>query len=221
MISVSPTGWPSKRSTASRFAPPRFDVRDERGERGPQPRLVRLAQRHERAAAALDEERRLAAEQDDVRAGDARRARARALRPRAAQRRTAAPDRPPRARARSGSSPSCGRSSRSRSTAPRQRELRAAEPLDEVAAAADAERLEVAQLAVDRAVAAGDSFAAHAVARDDPLPLEQELGERAPLGTVRGRDATASDQRPCVDVMFALRVPREAARPARCRSCVA
>src|SRR5437868_5332427 len=39
------------------------DVLDERGERGPQPFLVGLPERDEGAAAALDEERRLAAEQ--------------------------------------------------------------------------------------------------------------------------------------------------------------
>ena len=59
-----------------------LDVVDERRERRTQPRFVRLAQRHERAAAALDEERRLAAEQDDVRTRDARGPRAGALRPR-------------------------------------------------------------------------------------------------------------------------------------------
>ena len=57
-------------------------VLDERGERGPKPCLVRLAQRYERTSAPLDEQRRLAAEQDDVRACDARRPRAGTLRPR-------------------------------------------------------------------------------------------------------------------------------------------
>ena len=61
-----------------------------------------------------------------------------------------------------------------------QRELRAAEALDEVAAPAGADGLERPQLPVDRAVAAGNPFSADAVARDDPLPLEQELCERAP-----------------------------------------
>src|SRR5439155_1749815 len=64
-----------------------------------------------------------------------------------------------------------------------QRELRAAESLDEVAAPADAERLQRAQLSVHRAVAAGNSFAAHAVAHDNALTLEQELRERARIGT--------------------------------------
>src|SRR5207302_10703974 len=59
------------------------------------------------------------------------------------------------------------------------RELCAAEAFDEVAAAADAERLQRTQLSVDGAVAARDAFPAHAVARHDSLPLEQQLGERA------------------------------------------
>ena len=67
---------------------------------------------------------------------------------------------------------------------PRQRELRPAETLDEVAAPADAERLERLQLRVDGAVAAADPLAADAVAGDDPLPLEQELGERAPIAAL-------------------------------------
>src|SRR6266511_3563422 len=45
---------------------------DERRKRDAQPTLFRIAQRHERAAAALDEQRGLSAEQDDVRSGDAR-----------------------------------------------------------------------------------------------------------------------------------------------------
>src|SRR5439155_7496057 len=63
-----------------------------------------------------------------------------------------------------------------------ERELRAAEALDEVAAAAQPQRLERAQVRVDRAVASGDALRAHAVTRDDPLPLEQQLRERAPVG---------------------------------------
>ena len=195
MTSVSPTGRPSKRSTASRFAPPRFTWPTSARERGAEPRLVGLAQRHERAAAALDEERRLAAEQHDVRAGDARRPRARALRPR-----ERGAVRLRRIGRREHERVGLVVFLRTQLAQPLdragQRELRAAEALDEVAAAADAERLEVAQLAVDGAVAAGDSFAAHAVARDDPLPLEQQLGERAPLGPARGRGATRATSGP-------------------------
>src|SRR6185503_17879820 len=60
-------------------------------------------------------------------------------------------------------------------------ELRTAETFDEVAAAARAQGLECTQLRVDRAVAARNPLAAHAVARDDALPLEQQLCERAPI----------------------------------------
>ena len=66
----------------------------------------------------------------------------------------------------------------------RERELRAAEPLDEVAAPAGADVLERAKLPVDGAVPARDPLGAHAVTGDDPLPLEQELRERPP---VRGK----------------------------------
>src|SRR5947208_13855443 len=54
-----------------------------------------------------------------------------------------------------------------------ERELGAAEPFDEVAAPAEPEGLERAQLTVDGAVAALDPFAADAVAGDDALALEQ------------------------------------------------
>src|SRR6266545_4976059 len=176
-----------------------------------QPRLVGLAQRHERAAAALDEERRLAAEQHHVRACNARGARAGALRPRqcrAVRLRRIRGGQHERLRfvslARTQLAQALDRAGR--------RKLRAAEALDEVAAAADAQRLEVAQLAVHSAVAAGDSLAADAVARDDALPLEQELGESAPVWPVR--------KQPCRRRPAALRrrdvggaLPGEAARP--------
>ena len=80
--SLSVTGSPSKRSTASRFARPRLHVLDQRGQGRPQPLVLGIAQRHDRLAAALDEQRGQAAEQNDVRAGDAGRTRARPLRPR-------------------------------------------------------------------------------------------------------------------------------------------
>jgi hypothetical protein len=62
-----------------------------------------------------------------------------------------------------------------------ERELRAAQALDEVAAAAEPERLERLQLAVDGAVAAGDALGADAVAGDDALALEQQLREAPPV----------------------------------------
>ena len=157
---------------------------DERRERGREPRLFGLAQRHERAPAALDEQRGLAAEQDDLCARDACGARAGALRPR--QRRAVR-----LCRIGCGEHERLGLLVLARAELAQaldragQRELRAAEPLDEVAAAADAERLERAQLAVDGAVAARNAFAAHAVARDDALPLEQQLGERTRGRAVR------------------------------------
>ena len=178
MISVSPTGSPSKRSTARRFTPPHAHAPRGRRQRLSQPALLRLAQRDERAAAALDEERRLAAEQDDVRPGHPGCSGSGPLRPR--QRgavglgrvggreherlRLLAVLRPQLAQALDRAA---------------ERELRAAEAFDEVAAPAEAERLQRAQLAVDRAVAAGDPLGADAVACDDPVPLQQQLGEGA------------------------------------------
>ena len=119
-------------------------------EGGSEPALVRITQRDERAAAALDEERGLAAEQDDVRTGDPGRRAPAALRPR--QRRSVG------LRGIGG-----GEHERVRLVAlartqfaqpldrAAERELRAPEALDEVAAAAEAERLERLQLAVDGA----------------------------------------------------------------------
>ena len=165
--------------------PPR--VVDEGGQRKPQPLRIGIPQRHERAAAALDEQGRPAAEQDDIGAGDASRACARPLRPRQ--------DGSVRLRRIGG-----GEHERlvlvvlARPQLPQaldraaERELGAAETLDEVAAPAKTERLERLQLAVDRAVAALDPLSADAVARDDPLPLEQELGERAAV-LVAGEEA--------------------------------
>ena len=65
-----------------------------------------------------------------------------------------------------------------------ERELRAAEPLHEVAASARADGLERLELAVDRPVAAGDALRTDAVPGDDSLPLEEQLGERPPVGAV-------------------------------------
>ena len=178
---------------------------DERRERRAEPRLVGIAQRHESAAAALDEQRGLAAEQDDLRPRDPRGAALRALRPRqrcAVGLRGIGGGEDERLRLlpvpRAQLAQPLDR--------PGQRELRAAEPLDEVAAAADAERLERAQLAVDGAVAAGDALAADAVARYDPLALEQQLGQRAAVGAARRRGAAVGDQRPCVAVIAAARL---------------
>src|SRR5262245_59138969 len=67
-----------------------------------------------------------------------------------------------------------------------ERELRPAEALDEVAAPREAERLERLQLSVDRAVAADDPLAAHAVAGDDALPLEQQLRQSPSIRDLSG-----------------------------------
>ena len=76
-----------------------------------------------------------------------------------------------------------------------ERELRAAEPLDEVAAAADAERLELLQRVVEDREAAGDPLGEHLLAGDDPVALEQQLGEHA----ASRRPAPAPCGRSCVD----------------------
>ena len=172
-------------------------VRDERGERDAQPVLLRLAQRDERAAAALDEEHRFAAEQHDLRARDARGAAVRALRPRdrgAVRLRGIGGREHERLRLVAVARPQLAQPLDRAA----ERELRAAEPLDEVAAAAGPERLERAQLRVHGAVAAGDALAAHAVARDDALPLEQQLRERAAVRLPReeaGRERPAALRR--------------------------
>jgi hypothetical protein len=80
-----------------------------------------------------------------------------------------------------------------------QRELRAAEALDEVAAAADAERLERAERVVQQAETAAHALGEHVLARDDAVALEQQLGTgaaaQAGIGLAtedRGRERPAS-----------------------------
>ena len=163
----------------------RLHVLDEGRECGPQPLLVGLAERDDRAPTALDEERCLAAEEDDVRACDAGSPAAGRLRP--GQR---------------GSVRLCGigRGEHERIrllallgaelTEPldraAERELGSAETLDEVAAPREPERLERLQLAVDGAVPADDPLAADAVAGDDPLPLEEQLGQSTSIRDLSG-----------------------------------
>ena len=100
-----------------------------------------------------------------------------------------------------------------------ERELRAAEPFDEVAAPARAERLERPQLAVDRAVAAGNPLGPDGVARDDAVPLEQQLRERAPVGLAAGeqlgRERPASLRRGRAMRAGAGEAARPAVRPRR------
>src|SRR5439155_9543832 len=147
------------------------DVVDQRGESFAEPAILRIAQRDERAAAALDEQRRLAAQQDDACARDSGCPRTVALRP-------------GQGGAVGLGGVGRGQDQRLRRLAVPQtelaqpfdgaaeRELRPAETLDEVAAAAQPERLERPQLAVDGAVPARDAFRAHAFARHDPVALQ-------------------------------------------------
>jgi hypothetical protein len=152
---------------------------DERGERRPQPVGIGLAEREERAAAPLDVEGRLAAEQDDVCPCHTRRARRGALRPwqHAAVRLSwiggGQDERRPVVEVAELAEPfdSTGEG-----------ELSAAEPFDEIAAAAGADRLERLELAVHGAVSARDPLGANAVPGDDPLPFEQELRECPAVG---------------------------------------
>ena len=171
---------------------------DQRLERRAQPDVVGIAERKQRAASALDEERRLTAEQDDVGAGDARRAAGRSLRPGkhtsvglgrigGGQYERVGSRRP----ARTQLAQALDRAG--------ERELGSAEPLDEVAAAAESQHLERLQLAVDGAVAARDSLGANAVAGHDALALEQELGQRSPVRAAPNSGGV-SDQRPWVAV---------------------
>src|SRR5207244_8114028 len=140
-----------------------------------QPGLAGVAQRDERAAAALHVQHGRAAEQDHVGAGDARGARPGASRP--GQRGTVRLGRI------GGGEHERVRLLRRLAQlaqafhAAAEGELRAAEALDEVAAPAEAERLERAELRVDGAVAAWNPLRAYAVARHDPLALEQQLRE--------------------------------------------
>src|SRR6266550_3539227 len=174
------------------------NVLDQSGERGPEPTLFRVPQRDQRAAAALDEERGLTAEEDDFRTRDPGCPRPRPFRPRQGR-----------------AVRLCGVGggehervglvalARPQLAEPLDRaaegELGAPEALDEVAAPAEAERLERLQLAVDGAVPAGNSLCPDAVTGDDPLPLEQQLGECPPIRTGPGtwsRDRAKEALRP-------------------------
>ena len=172
----------------------RTHVGDECCERRPEPLGIGVAQRHERAAAALDEESRIPVEQHDPRTGDTGGTSTGAARPR------------------QGSSIGLRRIGRGEHerlglvAAPRrpeltkpldrtwQRELRTAETFDEVPAPADAERLERLQLRVHGAVSTANPLATNTVAGHDALALEQELGERSPIRRPReqrGRERPA------------------------------
>ena len=151
--------------------------------------VVGLDEREQALAAALDVEDRLGADEHDV--GARRRAWARGARrrawARAAPRRRAGPGRWRRAPGRRAVVVlALGAQALDRAG---QRELRAAQALDEVAAAGDAERLEGAERVVERGEAAGDALGQHLLAGDDPVALEQQLGERAAPRAGLGRVA--------------------------------
>ena len=74
---------------------------------------------------------------------------------------------------------------------PRQGELGSSEPLDEVAAPRDAERLELCELGVTAENPPGIPSATDVLAGEDAVALEQELGERS---AARGRVGLAAHQ---------------------------
>src|SRR5439155_9394778 len=76
-------------------------------------------------------------------------------------------------------------------------ELRAAQALDEVAAPADPERLQVAERVVEHRETPRDALGQDLLAGDDAVALEQELGQRAALGARLGaRAEDRARQRP-------------------------
>src|SRR4029077_10743457 len=161
------------------------DVLDQAGQSGPEPALVGIAERDKRAAAALDEEGRLAAQKDDLGAGDSSCSRAGPLRPRKRRAIRVRPiGRGPHEHLRVLAFP------RSQLTEPldraAERELGTTEALDEVATPAEAERLERLPLGVDGGTPAGNTFGADAVAGDDALALEQELRQGAAVWALSG-----------------------------------
>ena len=96
----------------------------------------------------------------------------------------------------------------------RQGELGSSEALHEVAAPSGAEQLEVLKLTVDGGEAAGDALGDGGLAGDDPVALEQQLGQGARPGTSRWSALEQrSAQRPAPDHRSSCRgaAPREAA----------
>ncbi len=194
MTADSATGSPSKRSTARRRRRPparrvcstsAFSARRSHV-------LLGISERQQRLAAAFYEERRLSAEQHDRGAGHAGGATRRPLRPG-----ESGAVRLSRVGGREHERLRLFALARPQLAQPldrtAERELGAAETLDEVAAAAEPERLERPQLRVDGAVAAGDALGPNAVAGDDPLALEQQLGQRSSeKGHVRGQTPDVS-----------------------------
>src|SRR6202035_3076081 len=98
--------------------------------------------------------------------------------------------------------------------------------LDEVAAAADPERLEVGEGLVEHCEPSLDPLGEHLLTGDDAVALEQQLGEGAPaLDRARGRTIAGAEhglgQRPAaLDLRLrsapaAAAEPRPAGRPQR------
>jgi hypothetical protein len=167
------------------------DMRDEGVESRAKPLGIGLSKWDERSPAALHEEHRLAAEQDDPCAGNPRSTSAGASRPR---------NRGAVWLRRIG----CGEHERvaiwlthvggsqlaQALDGARDRELRSSEALDEVSAPAHPERLEHTELGVDGPISTTDALATHSVARDNAVSLQEKLGERASVrlaGEQRGR----------------------------------
>ena len=73
----------------------------------------------------------------------------------------------------------------------RERELGAAQPLDEVAAPRGAQRLQGGQLRVHGAKPPGDALPHHGLARHDAVALEQQLGARRARSFSPGAARTA------------------------------
>ena len=190
--------------TSSRIAPVGDQGAERTGRRDGHGRVVRGRQRLERRAAALDVEGRHAVDEDDVRAGGALERPAvvvAATRPgeRGAVRvgRIGGGQEVDRRRSRAGSAAS--RTARSRSTAPGQRELGRAEPVDEVAAPDPAGLLQRPQDRVDGGEPAVDPLGRDRLAGQDAVPLEQgeALGvEPLPWRRLRHRDRVGCDERP-------------------------
>ena len=174
----------------------------ERAESGPQPLLLGLAEWHQRATAALDEERRRPAEEHDVRSGD----------PGCT---CSGPSWPRQGRAvrlsRVGRSEHEHLILRSRAKLAQplhgsgKRELRPAETLDEVPATTAADRLEGTKLAVDGAVPPAWP-SARTPSRTMMPCLSSRSSASARRSTAFGNSREASDQRPCVEVVPAARV---------------
>ena len=154
----------------------------------------------QRAAAALDEQRRLAVDQHDVGAGRPRRP---AAGPRGPRQRRAVR----LSRIGGGQHDRLGLAARLAQVAQpldgaRQRELGAAEALHEVAAAGGPGQLERRQLAVQGAEPAADRLGPHGGSRHHAVALEQDLGPGpGPVGLGRlaeqrrGRQPAAGDGR--------------------------